>query len=486
VSILSVGRPADLDRAAILAVAAGSRIELGATLREEIGRQRRRVVEALADGRAVYGVTTGMGAQSGTTLTAEEQRAHQNRLLLARAVGGAPWLRPEQVRALYAVRLRTFLSGDAGVSIELVEQLIRFLDADVLAAVPSNGYGSAGEIISLAHAFGPLTGIGSVLDGAAVAPAGECLQQRGLPALSLGVKEGIALLQGIPGATALAVLMTVKARRLVDQTLTVLAAGVVAIGGNRDPYRPGIARGDADLAELLAVLRDRLGPEGPAPRELQAPVSFRVGGIVLAQLTRSVLAVEAAIDRALTGVTDSPAFLDAEFVGTAGFHGIELASALDALSVAMVHAAEVSSARIHRLLDPRVTGLASQLAGRPGPDAGLVAVHKRAAGTAHQLRRAALSSVIGSIETSFGQEDVQSFSWEAAINAETAWAGVTDVLAGELFVAAQALVLSGREPGPRVGSALAAVAKVVAPIVGDRIFGPEIDAVRELLLADEL
>ena len=147
---------------------------------------------------------------------------------------------------------------------------------------------------------------------------------------------------------------------------------------------------------------------------LQAPVSFRVAGPVLAQVLRAGNGLAGAIGRALSGVTDSPAFLGGAFVGTAGFHGIDLAAHCDQLTAALAHAAEVSAARIHRLLDTRVTGLPPQLAARPGPDTGLITVHKRAAGEVHALRRLTLPSAVGLIETSGGQEDVQSFGWEAA------------------------------------------------------------------------
>ena len=153
-----VSGAADLDAAAVLAVARGARLEVAPALLEAVRRRRSEVLAAL-DGRAVYGVNTGMGAQSKIRLTEAEQSLHQNNLLLARAVGGPPWLPAEQVRALFAVRVRNFLVGDAGVSPELVVLLVRFLAEDLLPAIPASGSGSAGEIIPLAHAFGPLTGI---------------------------------------------------------------------------------------------------------------------------------------------------------------------------------------------------------------------------------------------------------------------------------------------------------------------------------------
>src|SRR5262249_58507473 len=88
----------------------------------------------------------------------------------------------------------------------------------------------------------------------------------------------------------------------------------------RDPYHPGCGRGDHILAGVLGRLRAFAGDEA-APRVLQAPVSFRVAGPVLTQVIRASSLLEAAVERALTGVTDSPAFLDGRFLGAARVHG---------------------------------------------------------------------------------------------------------------------------------------------------------------------
>jgi len=479
--IVEVTSTDDLNPAAILAIAHGARIELQPALLATVSARRTEVLRALADGRPVYGVNTGMGAQSDVRLDPAEQSRHQNNLLLARAVGGPPWLSRLQVRALYAVRLRTFLTGDAGVSPELMELLAAFLNADLMPAVPRTGYGNAGEIIPLAHAFGPLTGIGAVLAGDTTAAAATALRDAGLAPITLGPKEGIALLQGIPGATALALLIVERARKQLDQWMTALALSTAAIGAPRDLYDAALARGDAALQTVNTAMRQRIAGTVDNRRVLQAPVSFRVASAALAHLLRSIEAVEQAIDRALNGVTDSPAFVDGQFHGTAGFHGIDLAAHLDGLTVAIVHIAEGGLTRTHRLLDSRFTGLPAQLAPRPGPDTGLITVHKRSAGVVHRMRRAAMSTVVGSIETSFGQEDMQTFSWEAAINTADTLADAADVLAGELLVATQAISLGETGLGPALHNAQDAVRAVVPPIERDRIFGPDLEAIRELL-----
>jgi histidine ammonia-lyase len=491
-----IGAPGDLDVGRILRVAAGQRVEISPGLLDEVQRVCEAAREVLRHGDPVYGVNTGMGALSGVRLTEAEQLAHQRNLLLGRATGGPPWMEAADARAIVAVRLRTFLSGDSGVSAGLCQHLAATLNAGLVPAVPRTGVGSAGEILPLAHAFGPLAGIGRVLaplrrgagpaqadetaPAAGTVPASAGLRESGVAAFKLGPREGHALLAGVPGATALSLRRLAEARTLASAMEQAAALSIAAAGASRDPYRASCARGDDILAGVLARLREVTG-DLPEPRSLQAPVSFRVAGPVLTQVLRAADALAAAVERALTGVTDSPAFLDGAFTGTAGFHGIDLAAHCDLLTAALAHAAEVSAARLHRLLDPRVTGLPAQLAARPGPDAGLVAVHKRAAGEVHALRRLAAPASTGLIETSGGQEDVQSFAWEAAENLRGAQHHAQAVTACELLAAYQASALSDRPAPPGCRETLSWLAGIVGTITADRPFGEDIERIRRLL-----
>jgi histidine ammonia-lyase len=342
-----------------------------------------------------------------------------------------------------------------------------------VSAVPRTGVGSAGEIIPLAHAFAPLAGLGRELVGG-VAQAGAAA------IYELGPKEGISLLAGVPGATALALLRAAEARTVAGQLLAVAAGAIVAVGAPPDPYLAATARGDEVLGAVLARLRGLLG-NGAAPRMLQAPVSFRVVGPVLAQVERALDRLEDAVDRALGGVGDSPAYLDGSFVGTAGFHGIDLAAQLDGAAQALAHAADIAAAQLHRLLDERVTGLHQQLATRPGPDAGLIVVHKRAVAATHALRRAAQPSVLGPIETSGGQEDVQSFAWEAADALRTVLGLVQEVIACQALAVHQALQLRG-DCGPRgLQPWVRELADLIPPIAGDRPFGLDLQRLIDVL-----
>jgi histidine ammonia-lyase len=470
----------DADLGLIRTVAAGEAVSIAPDLLGAVQDRCEQVRQALADGRLVYGVNTGMGALASVRLTEQEQRSHQRNLLLARATGGPPWLEEPEVRAIFMVRLLTLLSGDAGVSGGLCQRLADFLNYGLVPAVPRTGMGAAGEIMQLAHAFGPLVGIGHVLGpGGTLRAAALALRAHGLGEFGLGAKEGLALIEGVPGTTGLSVLLLGETAALVSLMEAAAALSIVAARASRDPYGAACARGDDLLGAVLGRLRALAGDE-PAPQSLQAPVSFRVAGPVLAQLLRAAAGLEAAVHRALTGVTDSPAYLDGRFTGTAGFYGIDLAAHCDQLTTAFCHAAEVAAARLHRLLNPAVTGLPAQLARHPGPEAGMSPVHKRAAGEVHAMRRLAVATPVGLIETSGGQEDVQSFAWEAAEKLRTALHHARAVTACELLAGYQAMALagvSGRPPTDGCAALLDWLAGIIGPIDGDRPFGEDLERV---------
>jgi histidine ammonia-lyase len=482
---LVIAAARDLDTEACREVVDGRRIEVSSALLAEIDASRRRMLGALESSGPVYGVSTGMGAASGIRLTTDEQEQQQANLMIARSVGSAPYLRPRETRGVMVARLATLLNGDAGVSAGLCTALVAMLNDGVVPAIPAGRAGSAGEIIPLAHLGASASGVGQYLDDAGAVTA---TPPDGFAPHVLGQKEGVAFIEGVPVATGLAIEVVGDARILLTRFVDVTAAGLHLFPLSRDPFDPRTARSDDDLSSVDRAILDAAGPPPPSgERALQAPVSFRVGGHALAHARRATRALDAAAERALRGVTDSPAFLEGDFVGTAGFDGFDLAASGDALRVALVHLAEISAARLHRLLDPGVTGLPRQLSASPGLHAGMVTVHKRAAGVVHSLVRLSAPASLGVIETSLGQEDVQSFAVESLQALRQALDAVRDVLACELLALLQARRLQRRDEeshvsgGSPAGRLLDRLDRAVAPGVRDRPFGRDVDTIRGLL-----
>ncbi|WP_078877298.1 aromatic amino acid lyase [Streptomyces sp. 150FB] len=491
--VVRVRTPEDLDASALARIAGGSRIALDPALLDRVRANRAVVLAALADGEvAVYGVNTGMGRLSDRRLSTADQAEHQTRLLIARAVGGPPWLPVPDARAVLAVKLRALLSEESGVGPELCAYVVARLNDGLTPAIPREGIGSAGEIIPLSHAFQTLLGIGYVLQGAdgsdgmagvggRVIPAARALERRAAEPVRLGPKEGVSLIQGSPMATTHAVLRGLEAASAVRHQTYATACTIDALAAPREIYDPAVTAGHDDiLGDILRDLR-RLTAEGSVRDVLQAPVSVRVAPQALAHATRTLDDLREAADRMLHAVTDSPAFLSGRFVSTGGYHAVELGLRMDAVTAALVHLGEGSTARLHRLLDERFSGLTPQLAVDPGPQTGLVTLHKRAVGELHSLRRLAAPATLGSMDTSSGQEDFQAFAWAAGEQLREAVGRLLSITACELIAANQAQFLRDTPGSPALAPLLRAVATVVPPVVEDRPLGPEIERLVEAL-----
>ena len=91
------------------------------------------------------------------------------------------------------------------------------------------------------------------------------------------------------------------------------------------------------------------------------------------------------------------------------------------------------------------------------------------------LRRLALPSAVGLIETSGGQEDVQSFGWEAAESLRGAVRHGHAVTSCELLTAYRAVTLSPHPVPPGCRPLMESLAEVIGPIEADRPFGEDVE-----------
>ncbi len=488
--MVTIRAAADLDVGAVERIAfAEEPVTLTAELLAAVGSARAAMVAALDGGARVYGVTTGTGFLRHRDV-APTGGGHDRSLLLGRAVGGPPYLPRPEARALVAVRLVNLLSGCAGVTPALCTFLADRLNDGFVPAIPRHGIAGAGEVIPLSHAFQTLLGVGWVLSGDGVEPAAAALAARGVAPYEPARKEGIALLAGAPGAVALAVARRRTATVAARQLLTGAACSIDALRAPLDPYDAAVGRlaGDPVLDEVLARLRALVGDAAARPARsgaAQAPVSFRVVPQVHAALERTLLRFGEDVARAVTAVTDSPAFVDGRFLSTGGVHAVELTAGMDALALALVRGAELAGQRVHRLLDNRFSGLADQLVGAPPPACGLVVVHKRVVASVSALHRLAAPSV-GLVDTSLGQEDAMTFAFDAAERLRRIEALVRDVVACELLVVRQAWALRGDTPAAGLVPLARWLAEVVDPVGADRPLGGDIERLAGLLAAEAL
>lgn len=430
----------------VAAVAEGARLELSNAAKRRI-TDARAVVDAIVDkGIRAYGVNTGVGALCDVVVDRPRQRQLSHNILMSHATGiGAP-LGVVETRAIMATAVSNYALGYSGVRLEVVEALVRLLNAGVTPLVPAKG--SVGYLSHMAHVALVLIGAGRALvDGKTVTGA-EALAAAGLAPLELVAKEGLSLVNGIPCATGLASLALKRSERVLDWADAIAALTIEALMGNPAAFDPVALslRAPSSLQAVGVTLRDRLAGSGiiaaGAGRKTQDALSMRAVPHVHGAARDAFAATAEVVTRELASVSDNPAI-----VGTPekpGVHseahavGAAMGLALDQLAIAVAEVAAMAERRLDRLVNPLVSGLPAFLAVDSGVSSGFMIAQYAAVSLVNENRRLSLPASLDGGITSALQEDHLSHATPASLKALTVIENTESILGIELLAAAQA------------------------------------------------
>ena len=469
---------ADLSIADVEAVARRrARAALDVHARDRMQEARDVIERLVARGEVVYGVTTGFGDLATTFIPPADAEQLQENLLASHAAGvGRPFPR-EIVRAMLLLRANTLALGHSGCRPLLVDRICEFLALGIHPVVPEQGsVGASGDLAPLAHLALPLIGRGQVELNGQVVPALLALRECGLEPLTLGPKEGLALLNGTQLMSALGALLLADADRLARTASVAAAMSVEALLGTEVAYaapyqlarpHPGQVTVAAELRHLLRGSGLQTAHHGSS-HKVQDPYSLRCVPQVHGAVRDAFDHLRRVLDIELNSATDNPLVfpeggaVPADALATGGglvisggnFHGEPIALALDFAKLALSELGAISERRTALLLDPRLNGgLPAFLSPDPGRNSGLMILQYTAAALASENKVFAHPSTADSVPTSANQEDHVSMGAGAARHARTVLGHVEQILAIELLAAAQALDLRlARMPAGEDGS----------------------------------
>jgi histidine ammonia-lyase len=469
-------------------------VALSAALLDTVQHTRDTLLTHLATGASAYGVTTGLGLMANRPVATEDQASFQRSILAGRVAGTGPPLSEPVVRGAMLLRLTGFSSGHAGVSPELCRFILERLNAGWYPVVPGGASGAAGEIVPLAHLFGTLVGHGLVFSRGQPLPAGRALADLGASPYRLGAKEGIALINGAPLASALAVPLFLRAQTLLEHATLCGAMAIAVTGAPARPYvaRVGELKGDPGQLAVHRRLAELLGAGPRLDDTRQAPVSLRVIPQVHGAAADVLDHLRVQLERELRAVTDSPVYLPADgpepegLYSTGNFHAQYLVLLLDATATAFTQVVNLLEKRLHRLLDARFSELPDQLTADPGRQSGVVVLHKQVIGIAAQARTLATPASVHVLDGSTGQEDFQAHTLLAAALLDGVLDALELALAHELIALRQARFLAGAPLPAPLERAVSVVAEVVPPVAEDRSLAGDVQRCRQLVASGRL
>ncbi|RZA31192.1 MAG: aromatic amino acid lyase, partial [Lysobacteraceae bacterium] len=161
----------------------------------------------LREDGVIYGVTTGYGDSCTLPVPLHLVPELPHQLYTYHGCGLGSTFDADQTRAIMAVRLASLCKGFSGVSVALLEGIVRLFDAGLLPLIPSEGsVGASGDLTPLSYLAAVLCGEREVLRDGVHMPALDALRAAGIEPLRLRPKEGLALMNGTAVMTGLACL----------------------------------------------------------------------------------------------------------------------------------------------------------------------------------------------------------------------------------------------------------------------------------------
>lgn len=465
----------------------------------QIEASRAIVERVLAKEDPVYGISTGFGDFSKVFISRDEREKLQRNLILSHAAGVGECFPEDVVRAAMLLRANSLCKGYSGIRPDTVRMLLAMLNRRVFPAVPVKGsVGASGDLAPLSHLVLVMLGEGRAFVGGEAVGGAEALAAAGLKPVTLGGKEGLALINGTQVMTAVGCLVWQDAVHLMKLADIAAALSLEALRGTRTAFDPrigGVRPHPGQVASAKNIMRLTadsaiIASHADCPK-VQDAYSLRCASQVHGASKDALRRVEETLVVEINAATDNPLIMpDGDVVSGGNFHGQPVALVMDYLKLALAEIGNISERRISRLLDSHLSELPPFLTAYPGVDSGLMITQYTAAALVSENKVLVHPASADSIPTSANQEDHVSMGTIAARQAREILENVRYILAIECLASTQGIdFLAPLTPGAGTKEVCRLIRQVVPHLEEDRVPAPDIEAIYRLfadgsLLAD--
>nr|WP_315837214.1 histidine ammonia-lyase [Bradyrhizobium prioritasuperba] len=445
------------------------------------------VARIVAKGEPVYGINTGFGKLASVRIGAADLVTLQRNIVLSHAAGVGEAMPVAIARLMMALKLASLGQGASGVQPATLDFMQAMLAHDIIPVVPAQGsVGASGDLAPLAQMAAVMIGVGEAFTRVGRLPAAAALASAGLSPLTLGAKEGLALLNGTQFSTAYALAALFEAETVFRSALVTGALSTDAARGSDTPFDPRIhqLRKHRGQVETAAALRALLA--GSAIRashlvgdeRVQDPYCLRCQPQVMGACLDLLRQAAATLLIEANSVSDNPLIFSADDEALSGgnFHAEPVAFAADMIALALCEIGSLAERRIAMLVDPALSGLPAFLTAKPGLNSGFMLAQVTAAALVSENKQRAYPASVDSIPTSANQEDHVSMAAHGARRLLPMAENVSAVIGIELLAAAQACDFHAPLASSAALEAVRHLLRSAVPhLDDDRYFHPDID-----------
>ncbi|MBL1213838.1 MAG: histidine ammonia-lyase [Ignavibacteriae bacterium] len=490
-----------------LFVKANPKVSISAEAKTKVKKARKLIDEWVESDKVIYGVTTGFGEFANVSISKNDLTKLQENLIVSHSVGVGEPLPPVIIKIMMLLRVNALARGHSGIRPSTLELLVEMINKNIIPYIPSQGsVGSSGDLAPLAHLVLAMIGKGKVEVFNNISEAStfkktisakSALKKFNLVPIKLAAKEGLALINGTQMMTAFAALICVRAKKLIKHTDIAGALSHEALRATDKAYDLRLHKlrpypGQITTAKnMLALLKGSEIRKSHLKGDTRVQDSYSMRCIpqIHGASRDTIDYVCSRVEIELNSVNDNPLIFpeDGDHREGGNFHGQPIALAMDFMGIALAELANVSERRTERLVNGSLSSLPRFLTKQGGLNSGLMIAQYTAAALVSENKTLAHPASVDSIPTSANQEDHNSMGSIAARHCYQILKNVENVIAIEMFTAAQGIeFLKPLKCGAGTSLAYDEIRKVIKPLEEDRVLYEDFEKMSELLLNEKL
>ncbi len=334
-------------------------------------------LEKFASDKIIYGINTGFGPMAQFKIDADKLNQLQYNLIRSHSSGIGATLDEESVRAILVARINNFLQGNSGVSYGVVEQLVAFLNNEILPELYEHGgVGASGDLVQLAHLALNLIGEGYVQYKGKRRRADEVLSELSINPLDIKLRDGLGLMNGTSCMTGIGAVNLIYAYRLLN--LSIVSSAMIneivesyddsfSDGLNKVKAHPGQQHIAAQMREVLQGSRlikkreelfedDEAMQHNEFKKKIQEYYSIRCVPQILGPVKETLDFARNVVENEMNSTNDNPVVsVDGQNVFHGGnFHGDYVSLEMDKVKIVITKLTMLAERQLNYLLNNKL------------------------------------------------------------------------------------------------------------------------------------
>lgn len=466
----------------------GFRVSLSDKAKENIVKSRESLERLLNSGKKIYGVNTGFGSLLTTSVEPKDAVSLQLNLIRSHSAGSGEPLSLQHVLGILLVRANSLSRGYSGVSIDLINKILEFINRRVHIFIPRYGsVGASGDLAPLSHACLAIIGEGEIIDNGKRVKSSEWFKKNEMEQYKLKEKEAISFINGTSYITGVGMVELIRAKENLDLATSSALMSMDALSATKKAFTEWAVRSrkQEGQTKIASFLFDKLSTSKSTDEadrlKIQDAYSIRCTPQVYGAVLDTIQYVTQVLENEMNSTTDNPLIKDEEYVSCGNFHGEPVALVCDFLAIALTDLGNMIERRIARISDNNLSGLPPFLVNNSGINSGFMIAQYNVAALCNRNKMLSWPNSADSIPTCANQEDHVSMGANSAIKLEEINKNLKTIIATEFLMATQAIDLSGKGHSEETYRMHDIIRKYIPFLENDRPIYKDIEKMQNLM-----